>query len=192
MRLVRVAPLVPCARGRGAGDRLMTQPQGIDHGLVIGKCRGPEELAALVDPDRTLTAEQSAIAGAGLRPALVVAGAGSGKTETLSLRILYLLDNARALFGRDLSPDEILCLTFTRKAAAEIAERASARIGSAFGHDPNRPDVTVSTYNGYAAELAAEHGLRVAVDPGATILTNASLWQLADSVVQSWDRAVET
>ena len=122
----------------------------------------------------------------------MVAGAGSGKTETLSLRILYLLDNARSLFGRDLSPDEILCLTFTRKAAAEIAERASARIASVFGQDPNRPDVTVATYNGYAAELAAEHGLRVAVDPGATILTNASLWQLADSVVQSWDRAMET
>ncbi|NYI40750.1 ATP-dependent DNA helicase [Demequina lutea] len=170
----------------------MTETQGIHEGLVDGQGRGPEQLAAIVDPDRTLTAEQAAIVGAGLGPALVVAGAGSGKTETLSLRILYLLDNAKTLFGRDLSPDEILCLTFTRKAAAEISERASARITSVFGQDPNRPDVTVATYNGYAAELAAEHGLRVAVDPGATILTNASLWQLADSVVQSWDRAVET
>lgn len=161
-------------------------------GLVRGQGRGPEALAALIDPGRTLTAEQAAIAGAGLGPALVVAGAGSGKTETLSLRILYLLDNAKELFGRDLSPDEILCLTFTRKAAAEIAERASARIASTYGADPNRPDVTVATYNGYAAELAAEHGLRVAVDPGATILTNASLWQLADAVVQSWDGAVDT
>jgi len=170
----------------------MTAAQGIHEGLVNGQGRNPKQLAALVDPDRTLTAEQAAIVGAGLGPALVVAGAGSGKTETLSLRILYLLDNAKALFGRDLSPDEILCLTFTRKAAAEIAERASARIASVFGADPNRPDVTVATYNGYAADLVTEHGLRVAVDPGATILTNASLWQLADSVVQSWDRAVET
>ena len=170
----------------------MTQTPSLQEGLVVGQGRSPKQLAALVDPDRTLTAEQSAIAGAGLAPALVVAGAGSGKTETLSLRILYLLDNAKALFGRDLSPDEILCLTFTRKAAAEIAERASARIASVFGNDPNRPDVTVATYNGYAAELAAEHGLRVAVDPGATILTNASLWQLADAVVQSWDRGVDT
>jgi len=170
----------------------MTAAQDTHEGLVSGKGRSPEQLAAIVDPDKKLTAEQSAIVGAGLGPALVVAGAGSGKTETLSLRILYLLDNARSLFGRDLSPDEILCLTFTRKAAAEIAERASARIVSVFGQDPNRPAVTVATYNGYAAELAAEHGLRVAVDPGATILTNASLWQLADSVVQSWDRAVDT
>jgi len=164
----------------------------VHEGIVVGLGRGPAELAALVDPDRLLTAEQSAIAGAGIGPALVVAGAGSGKTETLSLRILYLLDNAKRLFGRDLSPDEILCLTFTRKAAAEISERASKRIASAFGSDPSRPDVTVATYNGYAAQLAAEHGLRVAVDPGATILTNASLWQLADSVVQSWDGPVDT
>ncbi len=169
-----------------------TQSHGIHEGFVIGQRRSPEQLAALIDPERRLTSEQSAVAGSGLTPALVVAGAGSGKTETLSLRILYLLDNAKELFGRDLSPDEILCLTFTRKAAAEIAERASKHIAAVFGHDPNRPDVSVSTYNGYAAELAAEHGLRVAVDPGATILTNASLWQLADSVVQSWDRTVET
>lgn len=164
----------------------------LHEGVVVGHGRSPEHLAALVDPDRLLTGEQSAIAGAGLGPALVVAGAGSGKTETLSLRILYLLDNARSLFGRDLSPDEILCLTFTRKAAAEIAERASQRIRSAFGADASRPDVAVATYNGYAAQLTAEHGLRVAVDPGATILTNASLWQLADAVVQSWDGAVDT
>ena len=170
----------------------MSDVEPLHEGMVVGRGRGPKELAALVDPDRRLTAEQSTIAGAGIGPSLVVAGAGSGKTETLSLRILYLLDNAKDLFGRDLSPDEILCLTFTRKAAAEISERASKRIASAFGPDPSRPDVSVATYNGYAAQLAAEHGLRVAVDPGATILTNASLWQLADSVVQSWDRPVDT
>ncbi|WP_291377608.1 ATP-dependent DNA helicase [Demequina sp.] len=165
---------------------------GLHEGLIEGLGRGVAELAAAVDPDRTVTAEQAAIVGAGLGPALVVAGAGSGKTETLSLRILYLLDNARQLFGRDISPDEILCLTFTRKAAAEIAERATSRIGTVFGPDPARPPVSVSTYNGYAAALAEEHGLRVAVDPGSTVLTGAALWQLAQSVVESWDRAVET
>jgi DNA helicase-2/ATP-dependent DNA helicase PcrA len=164
----------------------------LHEGLVEGLGRGVGELAEAVDPDRTVTAEQAAIVGAGLGPALVVAGAGSGKTETLSLRILYLLDNARRLFGRDISPDEILCLTFTRKAAAEIAERATGRIATVFGPDPARPEVSVSTYNGYAAALAEEHGLRVAVDPSSTVLTGAALWQLAQSVVESWDRAVDT
>lgn len=171
---------------------MTAERDGLSEGLVEGLGRGVTELAAAVDPDRTVTAEQAAIVGAGLGPALVVAGAGSGKTETLSLRILYLLDNARALFGRDISPDEIMCLTFTRKAAAEIAERATQRIATVFGKDPARPPVSVSTYNGYAAALADEHGLRVAVDPSSTVLTDAALWQLAQSVVEAWDRTVET
>lgn len=162
------------------------------HGIVTGQGRTPAQLAAIVTPGRALTAEQETIIGAGLGPSLVVAGAGSGKTETLSMRILFLLDNARALWGRDLSPEEILCLTFTRKAAAEIAQRASERIESLYGRDPARPEVTVATYNGYAAGIAAEHGLRVAVDPESTVLTDAALWQLADAVVQSWDGAVDT
>ncbi len=175
----------------------MTASMGSDHtarveGVVSGLGRGPLELAQRIDPDRLLTDEQAAIVGSGSEPALVVAGAGSGKTETLSLRILYLLDNAHALFGRDIAPDEILCLTFTRKAAAEIAERAHKRITTMYGTDPTRPEVSVSTYNGYAASLVVDHGLRVAVDPDSTVLTDAALWQLADSVVQQWDSHVET
>ncbi len=163
-----------------------------DDGLIAGLGRPPAEIAGEIAPDRMLTAEQSDVIGAGLEPTLIVAGAGSGKTETLSLRILFLLDNARTLFGRDISPEEILCLTFTRKAAAEIAERAEQRVSRLFGADPSRAHVSVSTYNAYAAALAAEHGLRVAVDPGATVLTDAALWQLADSVVSSWDAEVHT
>ena len=161
-------------------------------GVVEGLGRPPAEIAREIAPDRLLTAEQSVVIGAGLDPMLVVAGAGSGKTETLSLRILYLLDNARALFGRDISPEEILCLTFTRKAASEIAERAQKRVATLFGPDPARAHVSVSTYNAYAAALAKEHGLRAAVDPSSTVLTDAALWQLANSVVSSWDRDVDT
>lgn len=163
-----------------------------DHGVIMGQGRSPAEIAAIIAPGRTLTPEQERIVGSGLGASLVVAGAGSGKTETLSLRILYLLDNARELWGGDISPSEILCLTFTRKAAAELAQRAGERIEALFGRDPARPDVSVSTYNAYAASLAAEHGLRVGVDPESTILTDAALWQLADSVVQSWDKTVQT
>ncbi len=163
-----------------------------EEGVIDGLGRSAAELMHEVDPDRLLTDEQAAVAGAGLEPMLVVAGAGSGKTETLSLRILYLLDNAQRLFGRAISPDEVLCLTFTRKAAAEIAERASARLEKVFGADPARPDVSVATYNGYAAQLAAEHGLRVAVDPGATVLTDAALWQMADALVRQWQDDIDT
>jgi DNA helicase-2/ATP-dependent DNA helicase PcrA len=165
---------------------------GADQGIVVGQGRTPAQIANIVSPGRSLTAEQERIIGSGLGASLVVAGAGSGKTETLSMRILYLLDNARELWGHDISPSELMCLTFTRKAAAEIAQRAGERIEALYNRDPARPDVTVATYNGYAAGLAAEHGLRVGVDPDSTVLTDAAFWQLADSVVQSWDKAVET
>ena len=155
-------------------------------GAVEGRARTAAELAALVDPARTPTEEQARVIGWGARPALVVAGAGSGKTETLSMRMVFLLDHAREIWGEDISPDEILCLTFTRKAAAEIAERAGRRIDSAFGADAARPVPAVATYNAYAAALVGEHGLRVGVDPDSVVLTDASLWQMASAIVEGW------
>lgn len=158
----------------------------------MGLRRTPEQIVATVSPGVAPTPEQSEVIGAGLEPMLVVAGAGSGKTETLSLRMAYLLDHAEDLFGSPLSPDEILCLTFTRKAAAEIAERSRSRLDALFGVDPSRPEPAVSTYNAYAASLVAEHGLRVGVDPAATIISDAAAWQLADDIVSAWAEPLET
>ncbi|MDN4478233.1 ATP-dependent DNA helicase [Demequina sp. SYSU T00039] len=164
----------------------MTAQDPVEDGTVRGRARTAAELMALVDPDISVTAEQARVIEAGLEPMLVVAGAGSGKTATLSMRIVALLDHAERLFGTPIAPDEILCLTFTRKAAAEIAERAERRIATVFGADAGRPPVAVSTYNAYAAQLVAEHGLRLGIDPDAATLTQAALWQLADDVVGSW------
>ena len=55
-------------------------------------------------------------------PALVVAGAGSGKTETMSARVVWLVANGHV------QRDEVLGLTFTRKAAGELAERIGVRL----------------------------------------------------------------
>ncbi|WP_082097123.1 ATP-dependent DNA helicase [Demequina gelatinilytica] len=164
---------------------------GLEEGLVRGERRDARALVELVT-GLPPTEEQEDVIGAGLAPMLVVAGAGSGKTETLSLRIVYLLDHAEELFGTAISPDEVLCLTFTRKAAAEIAERAESRITAAFGHDPSRPPASVSTYNAYSAQLVAEHGLRLGIDPDATTLTAAALWQLASDVVGTWTGPLDT
>ncbi|PKQ25550.1 MAG: DNA helicase [Actinobacteria bacterium HGW-Actinobacteria-4] len=155
-------------------------------GLVLGKRRNAVELTHAINPEINPTAEQVAIISAGLDPMLVVAGAGSGKTETLSMRMVYLLDHGERLFGRHVSPDEILCLTFTRKAAAEIADRAAKQMSRVFGEDPERAAPAVATYNGYAAALVAEHGLRLAVDPESTMLTDAALWQMANALVEDW------
>ena len=68
------------------------------------------------------TPEQRAVIEAPLEPLLVVAGAGSGKTETMSARVVWLVANGLV------APDAVLGLTFTRKAAAELATRVRRRL----------------------------------------------------------------
>jgi DNA helicase-2/ATP-dependent DNA helicase PcrA len=68
------------------------------------------------------TPEQAAVISAPMRPSLVVAGAGSGKTETMAGRVVWLVANG--LVQRD----QVLGLTFTRKAAGELAERIHRRL----------------------------------------------------------------
>ncbi len=68
------------------------------------------------------TPEQREVVEAPLEPGLVVAGAGSGKTETMAGRVVWLLANALV------APDQVLGLTFTRKAATELDQRVRARV----------------------------------------------------------------
>lgn len=68
------------------------------------------------------TADQRAVIESGPAPALVIAGAGSGKTETMAARVVWLVAN------QHVRRDEVLGLTFTRKAAGELAERIDARL----------------------------------------------------------------
>ena len=146
------------------------------------------------------TPEQTSVIEAPLGPMLVVAGAGSGKTETMSARVVWLIANGYVL------PQEVLGLTFTRKAAGELAERVTKRLrqlrrarpGAEAGALDALDRPTISTYNAYAASLVQDHGLRIGREPGARLLTEASQWQIASSVVESWhgdlgtDAAVST
>src|SRR5437868_12473041 len=83
----------------------------------------------LVDPltrdfASELNSEQAMAATHGEGPLLIIAGAGTGKTRTLIYRVAHLLD-------RGVSPDRILLLTFTRRAAHEMLSRAERLVGSA-------------------------------------------------------------
>ncbi|QDB80085.1 ATP-dependent helicase [Georgenia wutianyii] len=138
------------------------------------------------------TEEQQAVIEAPLAPQLVVAGAGSGKTETMSARVVYLVANGHV------RADEVLGLTFTRKAAAELSDRVRLRLrqlrragllDTGPRMDVDRP--TIATYNSFAADIAKEHALRVGVDPDARLVTEAGAWQLADGVVQGWHDALD-
>ncbi len=128
------------------------------------------------------TAQQRAVIESPLAPALVVAGAGSGKTETMASRVVWLLANG---FVR---PDQVLGLTFTRKAAGELGVRIGERIGAlehagliAPGDAFEAP--TVSTYNAFANAVFRENALLVGRDGESQVLTEPSAWQLARRVV---------
>jgi DNA helicase-2/ATP-dependent DNA helicase PcrA len=143
----------------------------------------PRELARLLRLPPP-TGEQEAIISAPVDPVLVVAGAGSGKTETMASRVVWLVANNYA------HPDEILGLTFTRKAAGELAHRVRTRLGQLVRHlgrdDAFTGEATISTYHSYAARVVTEHGLRAGFEPSARLLTEAARWQIVDSLVRSY------
>ncbi|HTL40705.1 MAG TPA: ATP-dependent DNA helicase [Pseudolysinimonas sp.] len=115
-------------------------------------------------------------------PALVIAGAGSGKTETMANRVLWLIANGHV------TPSEVLGLTFTRKAAGELAARIRARIaqlaeaGLVRGdYDPFAPP-TVSTYNSFANTIFRDNAILVKRESDGAVLGEAGAWQLARTV----------
>jgi DNA helicase-2/ATP-dependent DNA helicase PcrA len=107
--------------------------------------------------EQALNPQQWAVVSAEDGPALVIAGAGSGKTRTLIYRLAYLLDQ-----GAD--PSSVLLLTFTRKAAQEMLERAGLLIGS------QAERVVGGTFHSIANLLLRRHGRIMGIDPGFTIL----------------------
>lgn len=128
------------------------------------------------------TAEQAAVIGAPVAPLLVVAGAGSGKTETMAARVLWLVANGHV------QPEQVLGLTFTRKAAGELAHRVRVRLGQLRRHVGELDgEPTIATYHSFGARIVTEHGLRSGFEPSSRLLTEASCWQLADEVVRNYD-----
>src|SRR5438093_196335 len=109
------------------------------------------------------TAQQVEVVAAPVEPLLVVAGAGSGKTETMAARVVWLVANSHV------RPEQVLGLTFTRKAAGELAHRIRARLGQLvrrLGRDDLiAGEPAVSTYHSYAARVVREHGLRSGYEP---------------------------
>jgi DNA helicase II / ATP-dependent DNA helicase PcrA len=89
-------------------------------------------------------------------PALVLAGAGAGKTRVLSRRVAWLIDNGA-------TPGEVLALTFTREAAVELRQRADEQIGRS--HESLR----VSTFHAYAQGIVRVHGAERGLLPACDV-----------------------
>jgi ATP-dependent DNA helicase UvrD/PcrA len=116
-------------------------------------------LLALPEP----TAEQADVIAAPLEPLAVVAGAGSGKSETMAARLVWLVANGMV------RPERVLGLTFTRKAAAELGQRVRARLAGL-----RRAGLDVSGGDPAPPGLLAD-GPGTAGGPGAGRLTGGLL-----------------
>src|SRR5713226_7635932 len=167
--------LLSRARARRAGDPM------------TGDSYSPAQLARMLGAAEP-TAEQAAVISATPGPMAVIAGAGSGKSETMAARLVWLVANGLV------RPERVLGLTFTRKAAAELAQRVRVRLDSLRGAglasggaglasggaglaasttiavagtqpaDEILGDPVVSTYHAYAGRLVADHALREALE----------------------------
>lgn len=157
------------------------------------------DLAHLLGSPFAPTAEQVRVIEAGLEPMLVVAGAGSGKTATMTDRVIWLVANDLV------APSEILGLTFTRKAASELASRVERRLRllvrtlterglptpPALGEDWLTQRPRIATYNSFAANLVGDHGIRLGLESDQTLLTEAGRYQLAIGLVERWPLELE-
>lgn len=135
---------------------------------------------------------------------LVIAGAGSGKTETMANRVVWLVANGFV------SPSQILGLTFTRKAAGELGERVIERLqrfverlgvaehldrlhdGERLRADELRELMNdgldlpeISTYNAFASSVVQEFGALAGVAAAGTVIDEATAWGIAREIVCS-------
>jgi len=94
-------------------------------------------------------------------PLLIIAGAGTGKTTVITRRIAWLIASKRA------HPKEILALTFTEKAAAEMEQRVDLLVP--YGYT----EVAIRTFHAFGDELLRDHALKVGLDPQFRVLSKA-------------------
>ena len=117
------------------------------------------------------------------RPLFVSAGAGSGKTFTLTQRILWALSPESGPFVDGL--DQVLAITFTRDAAAEIRERVrGALIGAGMAREAlSVDDAWISTIHGMCARILRAHAMELGIDPDFGVLADAG--ELMDRAVDN-------
>ncbi|MGW0768708.1 UvrD-helicase domain-containing protein [Streptomyces sp. NPDC002676] len=162
----------------------------------------PEQLKELLGIP--FTPEQTACITAPPAPQVIVAGAGSGKTTVMAARVVWLVGTGQV------APEQVLGLTFTNKAAGELAERVRTALIKAgvtdpdappspdhhpsttalragpFWSDPDNPpgEPVISTYHAFAGRLLTDHGLRIGLEPTSRLLADATRYQLAARVLR--------
>ena len=159
----------------------------------------PTQLFTALGEKHMPTDQQEKVITAPLKPTLVVAGAGSGKTATMSARVTYLVASGQV------DPSQVLGLTFTRKATHELRERIENRLGQLYRYPGWTPsssndtqeltavagEATVATYNSFAGSLVREWGLEVGLETDTAVLTPASSWQIMYELMENWGQEFE-
>ncbi|KIP53773.1 ATP-dependent DNA helicase [Leucobacter komagatae] len=168
----------------------------------IAEILAPEGEQPLLPTDEQRAVIEHPLAGS----TLVIAGAGSGKTETMANRVVWLVANGLA------EPDSVLGLTFTRKAAGELRERIVGSLGAFVSRLGNLAELgklsetelararelqerladglelpDVSTYNSFAAGVLQEFGASAGLAPGAVVIDEATAWRVARETLLASD-----
>ena len=135
------------------------------------------EINLQIDYARELNPQQLAAVTAPPGPALVIAGAGSGKTRTLTYRVAYLLEQG-------IPPDRILLLTFTNKAAGEMMRRVADLLGRQL------PSLWGGTFHSIGARILRQHADLLGYRRDFTILDRDDAKDLIKSCIA--DAGIET
>lgn len=139
---------------------------------ALGIPFSPEQLNAICAP---------------LEPQVIVAGAGTGKTTVMAARVVWLVGTGQV------RAEQVLGLTFTRKAAAELGGRICHALERAdlASRDETEGGEMVLTYDAFAARLVREHGLRLGIEADARLLSGASRFRVAARAVAEYPLPLE-
>ncbi|WP_261561490.1 ATP-dependent helicase, partial [Frankia tisae] len=171
-------------------------PGGDSDGGAAGPRLDPADLRDLLEVP--YTDEQVAAATAPLEPGVIVAGAGSGKTSVMAARVVWLVAT------RQVRAEQVLGLTFTTKAAAELAGRVRLALRKAGAADTGGwsgpgtaadaeadGEPTVATYHAFAGRLVVDNALRLGLEPDIALLSGAARYQLAARVARAYGGTVQ-
>ena len=122
-----------------------------------------------------LNKEQRVAVVHGKGPLLIVAGAGTGKTTVITQRIVYLIEKGET------KPEEILAVTFTEKAAAEMEERVDVLLP--YGY----VDLWISTFHSFCERILRDYALDIGLPADFKILDNTAGWLLVYRNLDKFD-----
>jgi uvrD/REP helicase len=142
----------------------------------------PTQLFTALGEKHMPTDQQEKVITAPLKPTLVVAGAGSGKTATMSARVTYLVASGQV------DPSQVLGLTFTRKATHELRERIENRLGQLYRY----PGWTASSTRSNTAESASADAPSTAAGPSTAAEAGGSNSQVQELTAVAGEATVAT